>query len=194
MDVPLENALKALRNKYPFQDSKLWDLSLQEGEGFIGFTTRRNRLSFSIHGFRVDIFATDEDNRIKRFSVYVQFPEKYTCFIHEWLFTLHSVREKDLQNFTIAYETRVREEFTFRKTQSWDARRFFNTSREYCGLEQVMDAARHFIQSVILKENRIGCKKAKQRLAVFEEELLAKSCHPRRMSQWLFNDFDPFAE
>jgi len=194
MDVQLENALNTLRNKCPFQDSKLWDLTLQEGEGFIGFTTRRNKLSFSIHGFMVDICATDEDNRIKRFSVLIEFPEKYTCFIHEWVFTLHSVREKDLQNFTIEYEHRVREEFTFRKTQSWDARRIFNTSREYCGLKQVMEAARHFIQSVISKENIIGCKKAKQRLAVFEEELLAKSCHPRRVTQWVFNDFDPFVE
>jgi len=142
----------------------------------------------------VDIFAIDEDNRIKRFSVLIEFPEKYTCFIDEWVFTLHSVREKDLQNFTIEYEHRVREEFTFRKTQNWDARRIFNTSREYCGPVQVMDAARLFIQSVISKENRIGCKKAKQRLAVFEEELLAKSCHPRRMTQWVLNDFDPFVE
>ena len=194
MDVQLENALNALRNKCPFQDSRLWDLSLQEGEGFTG--SRRNVLYFSIHGFMVEIFArlSDEENRNKRFSMYIEFPEKFTCFIHEWVCTLHSVRDKDLKNFTIQYEHRI-PEFTFRKEkQSWRAKQIFNTDREYCGLEQVMDAARRFIQNVISKENRIGCKKAKQRLAVFEEELMVKSCHPRRMTRWVLNDFDPFAE
>ena len=146
-----------------------------------------------MHGFEVYIsaFLSLDNSRIKSFRLTFDIPEKYTCFIHEWIpYFLHGVRYKDFKRFRFTCNL----DKVNKEKHIWSAIQEFDVEKEYCGLEQVMDAARHFIQSVISKENRIGCQKAKQRLVVFEEELITKSCHPRRMTRWILNDFDPFAE
>ena len=56
-----------------------------------------------------------------------------------------------------------------------------------------MTMARQFIQTVLHLEQKAVMRNARQRLVVFKQELLREALHPRRVSQWILQGFDPFS-
>jgi hypothetical protein len=116
------------------------------------------------------------------FPFTIHFPW-YFCFFHEWLATLSDNNIKT----RLGGIHEIKLNFQLRET------RISAVGITLEGPVQAMTMARQFIKTVRHLEQKAALRNARQRLAVFEQELLCKALHPRRVSQWILQEFDPFS-
>ena len=57
---------------------------------------------------------------------------------------------------------------------------------------RLLGEARNVIRAVMSKETKIIIDKKRQEMDLMREELIMKSCHPKRIATWVEQGFDPF--
>ena len=146
---------------------------------------------FHKDGFRIEI----EIEALHFINITIFFP-CYFCFFHEWVGNLSSIPTKIWKS---------KSKIKIWRHKFWNCG--FHSVNVPLGKEQIsttgmtvfekglvhaMTMARQFIQTVRHLEQKAAMSNARQRLAVFEQELLCKALHPRRVSQWISQGFDLF--
>jgi hypothetical protein len=188
--MELETALTIIREKcfdtpHSPHDDHAWDLRLQDGERF-------DRLLSMIKVYYILLFQKDDfiivirmhaTSLVYEINIEIHFPW-YFCFFNECVDTLRYNNIKTrLGGFNAIHVSLDK-----RKKLIYSAKGF---TKE--GPAQAMTMARQFIQTVRHLEQKAAMRNARQRLAVFEQELLCKALHPRRVAQWILQGFDPFS-
>ena len=186
--------LLTMHAKCAIKDPKYWDVKLQGGEITIN-TTTENLCIETKDGYQITM---------KPMSGYQGFINGYVK-IPSHTHLMDWVRENpsyDEMNYYAALPVEMTFFSLSERTFGWDHMHYYDADLFKCESEQpdkkisgpvqVLDEARQVIAEFRAKDDEIKMEIRRAELDTISEELMMKSCHPRRIAAWTTQGFDPF--
>lgn len=197
-----QNKLDKMKAVCAIQDDEYWNLQLQPNDkpmetfdhhpqGYLSLET--------IEGFQIFLrFQYYPNGYHSHFNGYVQLPKHMHPEVKKFLLDPRNNFEDQLKN-EITYHDSERDIYGWDHGHSEDAcllhsldQQPDNRARIVSGPVQVLEEARHFIQSVLFWENIILQRMKQEELKGIEEELIARALAPHRVRNWVMAGIDMF--
>ena len=186
--------LKWMQQKCSVLDAEYWDLKLKEGETII--SPPRNEKSITLHKDDFIITIKGVGSGFPRyFCGSIQVNEFFNVELDSTLQTLQTIPYENREakgGRDSLYEWNHNDKDTevdFSLPLRSDTQFIQGTDRlkRVSGPVQILDEARQIIHAIKREKKRCLTESIR-------EELMMKTCHPKRMAAWVHQGFDPFQE
>ena len=190
----MEASLRRMKASCAIQDNRYWKIELEKGDCFDIAASKFGKIMVftTKDGFKIDLrFQT---GHAAYFNGYVTIPEYILALgldPHRWSTNIWN---------TIHFSQPIT--FSHRGTVGWDHYHSYDgnlfqpladqTNKHIIGPVQVMEEAREFIREIKRLEEEMKKQKIREHMSRIEEELIQRTCHPRRIGKWLEQGFDAF--
>lgn len=205
-EIKLMVCMLKMKEKCLIKNEEYWNIRLEEGEVPIPKGCNENVLSVRTkEGFVIRITFRYIESFMTYFNGYVSVPSSSA------LFHLGSWIEEHPSYDDMNYFIDANVELTFfdptRKEYGWDHAHAFdanlnrpltsqlNSHKLVTGPVQILEEARSLIASMMTAERRLIreiMEEKRSRTEIIREELMMKSCHPKRIAAWSEQGFEPF--
>ena len=184
----MEASLQEMKRTCAILNDRLWKVRLHEEEEF-DHTASKNGQTL--------VFTTKDG-----FTIKIVFQTGYSRYFNGYVTIPESFLDIGLDHDRVEH-VNFSQEITYhdfdRQTFGWDHHHYYDgdlsiseenqvTGRILSGPVQVLEEARELIDEI----RRRRQQKIQERMAILEEELMRKACHPLRIQQWTEQGFDPF--
>jgi hypothetical protein len=188
--------IETIRSNFAIKDSKYWTVTLQDGESAVD-NKHFNICITTYDGYNITIKPVFIARHRGCMNGYVQIP--YYTHLSEWVQNNPSYDDMN-------YSTDLPVELTFfdelEQTFGWDHMHSYDADllkseaeqpeELVSGPVQVLEEARKVIAKFREKDDEIKMKLKQAHVDHIREELMMKTCHPRRIGVWVAQGFDPF--
>ena len=181
-----------MHTKCAIKDPKYWDVKLQDGEVTIN-TTTENLCIETKDGYQITMKPMSGYQAF--INGYVKIPSH--THLMEW------VRENpsyDDMNYYAALPVELTYFSLSERTFGWDHMHYYDADlyksestqldKKISGPVQVLEEARQVIAEFRAKDGEIKMAIKHAEVDTIREELMMKTCHPRRIAAWAIQEFD----
>lgn len=189
--------LEYIRSQCAIQDSKYWNISLQEDEFTVDTDSDSHLCIETTDGYGI----TMKPHFIRGYqgciNGYVQIP-RHVSFLEEP--GRANVTYDFINDF---FDMPVEMTYYDNDTCGWDHMHCYDADllrpefeqldhKRVYGPVQVLEEARQVIAEFRAKDDDIKMSMKHAQINIIQEELMMKTCHPHRIATWASQGFDPF--